>query len=98
MFITARPAQFKEKTREWLLKHLEGISFEVIHSCDFAYGRSLQKKHEVCLALDVDVMIEDDVRDAEGLLGRGSKFTAGQTMESKIRSGECGASTFVGGD
>ncbi|HLD80366.1 MAG TPA: hypothetical protein VJA18_07460 [Candidatus Nanoarchaeia archaeon] len=57
--ITARPVFFKEKTEQWLKKHLQEIPFELIHSGDFHIANKTKNKGEICEELSIDVMIED---------------------------------------
>ena len=57
--ITARPVLFKEKTEQWLKKHLQETPFELIHSGDFHITNKTKNKGEICEELSIEVMIED---------------------------------------
>lgn len=60
--VTSRIPPAEKSTRTWLDKHFKGV-FEDIHYSLNSYvntDRKLTKK-EICLNLEVDVMVEDDV-------------------------------------
>jgi|SRR3989344_14316 len=65
IIITSRPVIFKEKTTNWIRKHLGEFPIKIIHSDEAHKVNSHSKKSDICLSEGIKIMVEDDLRYAK---------------------------------
>lgn len=56
--MTTRPIIFKEKTENWIKKHID-FPVKIIHSGDFYLDNKARKKADICKEIGIKIMIED---------------------------------------
>jgi len=62
--ITSRPLIFKERTENWLKRHLGDLNFELIHSENLHKNIKMSTKAKICKEFGIKIILEDDIRYA----------------------------------